>query len=167
MGTSMFDCGQAERELLARLATPARNRYYYGKLLDSYHLELEQRYGNNKRWLINRLTLGSGVLCGLDVVADAEGGRIRVTAGVAVDGVGREIIVPENSPPVDPHQPTDDCGRPDGEPVRGDGVVTIYACYHECETEPAPVLVSECGPERTCENGIVRERYRLRVGRGA
>ncbi len=162
----MLDCGKAERELLSRLATPARNRYYYGKLLDSYHLELEQRYGNNKRWLINRLTLGTGVLCGLDVVSDAGGKLIRVTAGVAVDGVGREIIVPEDSPPIDPRQPTDDCGRPDGDSVQ-DGAVTIYLCYHECEAEPAPVLVSECGPERMCENGLVRERYRLRVGRGA
>jgi hypothetical protein len=166
MGTTLADCGQAERELLARLATPSRNRYYYGKLLDAYHLALEQRYGNDKRWLLNRLTLGTGVLCGLDVVASADGSRVRVRPGVAVDGVGREILVPEDSLPVDPRQPTDDCGRPDGPPVRGDDVVTLYICYHECEAEPAPVLVSECGPERGCENGLVRERYRLRVRRG-
>ncbi|GJG89728.1 hypothetical protein tb265_49090 [Gemmatimonadetes bacterium T265] len=166
MGTSALDCGQADAALLARLATPSRNRYYYGKLLDSYHLELEQRYGGDKRRLINRLTLGTGVLCGLDVAANADGTRVRVRAGVAVDGVGREIVVPQDSPPVDPRQPTDDCGRPDGAPARGGEAVTLFLCYHECEAEPAPVLVSECGPERTCENGLVRERYRLRVGRG-
>lgn len=166
MGISMLDCGQADRALLAQLATPSRNRYYYGKLLDSYHLALEQRYGNDKRWLLNRLTLGAGVLCGLDVVANADGSRVRVRAGVAIDGVGREIIVPEDSPPVDPRQPTDECGRADGAPIQGDESVTLYLCYLECEAEPAPVLVSECGPERTCENGLVRERYRLRIGRG-
>lgn len=62
MGTTM-DCGPAARELLARLSTPTRNRYYYGKLLDAHHLELEQDYGNRKRWLLNRLSLGTGVLC--------------------------------------------------------------------------------------------------------
>jgi hypothetical protein len=166
MGTAMIDCGQSARDLLARLATPSRNRYYYGKLLDAYHFELEQRYGNNKRWLLNRLSLGSGVLCGLDVVASTDAGRVRVSAGVAIDGVGREILVPQDSLGIDPRQPTDDCGRPDGPPLRGDEAVTLYVCYLECEAEPAPVLVSECGPERSCENGLVRERYRLRIQQG-
>jgi hypothetical protein len=166
MGTALIDCGQGARDLLARLATPSRNRYYYGKLLDAYHFELEQRYGNNKRWLLNRLSLGAGVLCGLEVTASADGSRVRIGAGVAIDGVGREIIVPQDSPPIDPRQPTDDCGRPDGPPIRGDEAVTLYICYHECEAEPAPALVSECGADRGCENGLVRERYRLRIGRG-
>ena len=128
-------------------------------------LELEQRYGNSKRWLINRLSLGQGVLCGLEVTASADGREVSVSPGVAIDGYGREIIVPETSRGIDVRQPTDDCGRPDGLPLRGAGTVTLYICYHECEAEPAAVLVSECGPERRCENGLVRERYRLRIGR--
>ena len=166
MGTSIVDCGPEARALLARLATPSRNRYYYGKMLDAYHLELEQRYGNTKRWLINRLSLGSGILCGLDVVASSDNTRVRVTAGVAIDGLGREIIVPQATAPVDPTQPTDDCGRPEGPPIRDDERVTLAICYHECEAEPSPVMISECGPEQSCENGLVRERYRLRVIRG-
>jgi len=161
---STVDCGPTARELLTRLGSPVRNRYYYGKLLDAYHLELEQSYGIRKRWLLNRLSLGCGVLCGLDVVASSDGTQVRVRGGVAIDCWGREIIVPNDSPPVDPRQPTDDCGRPAGEPVR-DGTVTIWVCYHECEAEPSPVLVSEC-PERECENGLVRERYRVRVSAG-
>ncbi len=39
---TMTDCGPAARDLLSRLSTPTRNRYYYGKLLDAWHLELEQ-----------------------------------------------------------------------------------------------------------------------------
>ena len=166
MGTSIADCGPEARALLARLASPSRNRYYYGKMLDAYHLELEQRYGNTKRWLINRLSLGSGILCGLDVVATTDNTRLRVTSGVAIDGLGREIIVPQATAPIDPSQPLDDCGRPDGAPIRGDERVTLAICYHECEAEPNPVMISECGPEQSCENGLVRERYRLRIIRG-
>lgn len=166
MGTSIIDCGQEARALLARLATPSRNRYFYGKLLDAYHLELEQRYGNGKRWLVNRLSLGTGVLCGLDVVASADGTRVRVSSGVAIDGVGREIIVPQDSAALDPTQPTDICGRPEGAPIRGAESVTLAICYHECEAEPVPAMVSECDGGDGCENGLVRERYRLRIIRG-
>ena len=164
MGTMLTDCGPATRELLTRLVSPSRNRYYYGKLLDAYHLELEQSYGNSKRWLLNRLSLGAGVLCGLGVRLTPDRKRVRVLPGVAIDYWGREIIVPQESQPFDPMQATDDCGRPTGEPIRR-GRVTLYLCYHECETEPAPAMVDECG-DSACENGLVRERYRLRVGEG-
>jgi hypothetical protein len=164
MGTTMKDCGPVTRDLITRLTSPTRNRYYYGKLLDTYHLELEQDYGNSKRWLLNRLSLGAGVLCGLGVRVSTDKKRVRVLSGVAIDFWGREIIVPQDSQPFDPTQPTDDCGRPAGDPIR-QGVVTLYLCYHECEAEPAPAMVDECG-ESACENGLVRERYRLRVSAG-
>jgi hypothetical protein len=162
---TMIDCGPAARELLSRLTTPTRNRYYFGKLLDAYHLELEQVYGNRKRWLLNRLSLGTGVLCGLEVKASVDRTQVRVGPGVAIDGWGREIVVERDSPGVDARQPTDDCGNDTGPPSRGRGRVTLWICYHECEAEPAPVLVSEC--ERECENGLIRERYRLRITPGA
>jgi len=164
MGTTMKDCGPVTRDLIARLMSPTRNRYYYGKLLDAYHLELEQDYGNSKRWLLNRLSLGAGVLCGLGVRISTDKKRVRVLSGVAIDFWGREIIVPQDSQPFDPAQPTDDCGRPSGDSIR-QGVVTLYLCYHECEAEPAPAMVDECGAS-ACENGLVRERYRLRVSAG-
>jgi hypothetical protein len=160
-----IDCGPAARELLSRLNTPTRNRYYFGKLLDAYHLELEQEYGNRKRWLLNRLSLGTGVLCGLEVTPSADRTQVRVGPGVAIDDWGREIVVERDSPGVDARQPTDDCGRETGPPARGRGRVSLWICYHECEAEPAPVLVSEC--ERECENGLIRERYRLRITPGA
>ncbi len=161
MGTTS-GCGPTMREMLARLATPVRNRYYYGKLLDAHHLELEQDYGNRKRWLLNRLTLGSGVLCGLEVTASTDGRQVRVAPGVAIDGWGREIIVPADSRGVDPRQATDDCGRLDGDPIRGPATVSLWICYYECPAEPAPVVASEC-PDERCEHGLIRERYRLQV----
>jgi hypothetical protein len=161
---TLLDCSAVDKAL-ATLQSPTRNRYYYGKLLDQHHLELEQRYGIQQRWLLNRLSLGSGVLCGLRVSAAANG-WVSVSAGVAVDGLGREIIVPRPSRAIDPRQPTDACGRPVGTPVRRAGRVTLYICYHECEEEPAPVVVSEREPENNCENGIIRERYLLRIAQG-
>jgi len=164
MGT-MQDCGAATREIIARLTTPSRNRYYYGKLLDTYHLDLEQSYEISKRWMLNRLSLGAGVLCGLHVSISNDRKLVRVGSGVAIDYWGREIIVPSSSPGVDPTQPTDSCGNDVGEPVRGGNAVTLYVCYHECEAEPSQALVSECD-ERACENGIVREKYRLQIRAG-
>src|SRR3954447_18001817 len=90
-----------------------RNRYFYGKLLDVHHLEMEQRYLNEKRWLLNRLGFGSGVLCGLEV--DVSGSRVRISPGVAIDGLGREIVVPEPFVLQDPFALTDDCGEATGE----------------------------------------------------
>ena len=58
----MADCFTEPIEGLRSLSTPARNNYFYGKLLDVRHFTLEQSYFNAKRWLMNRLTLGSGVV---------------------------------------------------------------------------------------------------------
>jgi hypothetical protein len=114
--------------------------------------------------MLNRLSLGAGVLCGIKVGVVADKTRVRISSGVAIDYFGREIIVPQTSQPFDPTQPTDDCGRPAGDPVR-EGTLTLYLCYHECESEPAPALVDECG-DSGCENGLIRERYELRVSPG-
>ena len=62
-------------------------------------------------------------------------------SGVAVDGLGREIVVPMLSIAVDPTQPTDSCGKPFGDPVHN-GEVTLFICYLECQAEPAAVMVS-------------------------
>src|SRR5450432_2486421 len=75
------------------LAAPRRNHYFYGKLLDVLHMDMEQRYGIHKRWLLNRLGLGQGVLCGLR--ATAAGAQVCISPGMAIDAWGREIIVPE------------------------------------------------------------------------
>ena len=66
------------------LAAPQRNPYFYGKLLDADHLQLEQEYLNSKRWLVNLLLQGMGVVAGLAVPV---GGAVlagAVAIGVAV-----------------------------------------------------------------------------------
>src|SRR5271170_5733650 len=81
------------------MCSPVRNRYYYGKLLDVFHFDLEQNYFNTKRWMLNRLVCGYGVVCGLNVTLGADGQSVVVTPGLAIDKCGREIIVCQQSDP--------------------------------------------------------------------
>ena len=78
---------------------PVRNRYFYGKLLDVFHFELEQNYFNAKRWLLNRLVSGYGVICGLNVQLGSDNQSIIVTPGIAIDKCGHEIMLCQPSPP--------------------------------------------------------------------
>jgi hypothetical protein len=78
-----------------------RNKYFYGKLMTVRDFELEQEYFNGKRYLLNRLIHGKGLLCGFSQLeffqGDAEEVRIRFKdGGIALDALGREIIAPVN-----------------------------------------------------------------------
>ncbi|MCU0526264.1 MAG: hypothetical protein MUF72_15715 [Elainella sp. Prado103] len=152
---------------LAGLTTPTRNQFFYGKLMDVFHFQLETTYQNRKRWLLNRLNLGFGVVCGLTVVPTNDNQHVQVAAGVAIDKLGREMIVPVASPPIDPRQPTDAWGRPAGNPIADGESVHLCLAYHECETEPVPVLVGDCGREPTCAASLIKERYRILVKAGS
>ena len=66
-----------------------RNRYFYGKLLGVEDFELEQKYMNDKRRLINRFMHGCGVVCGLNVIPVGPD-AVSVEAGLALDFAGRE-----------------------------------------------------------------------------
>src|SRR5690242_20128799 len=116
----MADCYNEDTGGLRGLTTPARNNYFYGKMLDVQHFTMEQRYFNQKRWLLNRLALGSGVVCGLQFIV--VNGRLALGPGVAIDPLGREIIVPAPVP-IDPRRLTDECGKPTDDPT--DQAVTI------------------------------------------
>lgn len=72
-----------------------RNRYYRGKMLTSADFEAEQLYVNNKRRFVNQMISGSGIVCGLNVIS-LDDLSIMIESGVAIDDVGREIVV-ENS----------------------------------------------------------------------
>jgi hypothetical protein len=151
--------------LLRSLHEPRRNKYFYGKLLDVSHLQMEQCYGIDKRWLLNRLALGSGVLCGLGATAGVDG-TVCIGPGVAIDGFGREIIVPAPSAPIAPDAVTDASGRPTGEKLDPGSQSTIYLCYTECDAEPTAVYVSECDGLATTAPSTTVERYRVLVRPG-
>lgn len=80
-----------------------KNNYFYGKLMTVRDFETEQGYIDGKRQLLNRLTTGAGIVCGLgftegDVYTDAADDNIKIvfqTGGAAIDCFGREIIIPE------------------------------------------------------------------------
>jgi hypothetical protein len=72
-----------------------RNNYFYGKLLTTADFQAEQNYFINKQRLINRTLFGKGVVSGLEVTADKSAGIIRLSEGFALDGYGREIVLPK------------------------------------------------------------------------
>ncbi|WP_052350526.1 hypothetical protein [Paenibacillus gorillae] len=77
----------------SRLYPFERNRYFYGKLLTVRDFESEQKYVNDKRRLLNRLLYGSGVVSGMQVVP-VDDKTISVEMGVAIDYIGREVVIP-------------------------------------------------------------------------
>lgn len=141
--------------LLRELAAPRRNQFFYGKRMDVQHFRMEQDYGRLKTWLLNRLTLGKGVLCGLQVALD--GKRLVIDPGCAIDGLGREIVVPVRSV-FDPA-----AARTPGEDGAIAGFCTLWLCYRECSTDFQPALVSDCGSDHArrgdCTPGTTVETF--------
>jgi hypothetical protein len=172
----MNPCDNVEA-LLRTLTAPRRNAYFYGKRMDVQHFQLEQDYGKHKQWLLNRLTLGKGVVCGLKV--SIEGEHLCVDPGFAIDGLGREIVVPVRQC-IDPTTQDGGCCAPccDGgdvatPPTRPDpdrpqpdarnGIFTLWLCYKECKTDFQPVMTSECGTREACAAGTTVETFCLKV----
>lgn len=167
------------------LRPPVRNNYFYGKLLDVFHLEMEQEYFNDKRWLLNRLITGPGVVCGLKVELTGDEKGVVVLPGLAIDRCGREIIVTARSPrqllPDLPPYESDKSAKG----FRGGEVdryrrqeeyerhyyceipfAHVVLCYHECKTDPAPALASDCESEVWCASGSIREQYAIEIRDG-
>lgn len=71
-----------------------RNHYFFGKLMTVRDFETEQVYFNSKRRLGNRMLNGAGIVSGLDVIL-VDNRTFSLESGMAVDYLGREIIVPE------------------------------------------------------------------------
>ncbi len=142
------------------LASPERNSFFFGKLMDVPQWRKDQRHFDLKRSLVNRLVLGRGVVCGLGL-EPADEGRLRLLPGMAIDAWGREIVVAE---PVelDPHQPTDDEAQPLGEPL-DEGRVAVCLAYHESGMDAVPTLVPDCDHPGGCAHDTIREEYRLLI----
>ncbi|HET9370903.1 MAG TPA: hypothetical protein VFO19_11670 [Vicinamibacterales bacterium] len=149
---------EAEECGVCRVPAFERNNYFHGKTLSARDLFAEQRYFNEKRWLLNRMVFGWGVVCGLEV--SQEGDCLTVSPGLALDCCGRELVV---------------CGRRSVHvqtAIEQLGSEAGYAgaslrwmlCldYRECEVEPV-VLPNGCEPgDRGREHNRIREEYRLR-----
>ena len=143
---------------VAGVKTFVRNRHFYGKLMDVLHFEQEQNYFNEKRWLLNRLVMGYGVVCGLGVEVGQDGASVVVLPGVAIDRWGREVVVPSASPPValpvlPPGTPQNECDETN--------CFHLVLCYRECQSDPVPALGGDCDRDVLCSPGSIRERYEL------
>jgi hypothetical protein len=140
-----------------------RNHYFYGKTLTVRDFEAEQRYFNEKRWLINRSVLGWGVVCGLHGSLD-ECGSLVIEPGLALDCHGREIWVPE--PWRQSREQLRDrllvaaekAGKTKDELAAMRWVVCLR--FSECHAEPVRIPASDCCGSDT-EANWVRDSYRI------
>lgn len=119
---------------------PTRVRFADRQFLHAADLRDEQRYHRAARWRHNRAVHSWGVVAGLEVNVEEADGRFRATVGpgMALDGYGRELVVPyrltadarldpdtaydvwleyaEGEP--SPGRPAGSCPRPDDRPAR-------------------------------------------------
>jgi hypothetical protein len=143
------------------LHEPERNFFSFGQLLGVHSFELETSYGIRQRRLLNRLVLGYGVVCGLNVELAPDGDAVVVWPGLAIDRHGREIVVPRRTEPVPiPPQVVRSAVDRVGD-RREDVCVQVVICYHECPADPVPMLAGDCDTADPCTPSTIRERYRI------
>jgi len=139
-----------------------RNNYYFGKLMTVRDFTDEQRYLNEKRWMVNRYGIGWGVVCGLGIHPhpDPENReKVIVEPGFALDPSGHEIMV-YRSHEIDLRTARDE------PPSEDSHLYYLLLYYEECLTEQRPVPVEECGEyEEACVYNRTRETYRFEVVR--
>jgi len=134
-----------------------RNRYFHGKMLTAGDFQLEQDYFNQKRQMLNRLLHGSGVVAGLTVRVQADLQTVNILPGLALDSLGREIVVPK----------TETCSLTTlpGFAAAGSGA-PFYLCVSYLEQavhRPAtsPALLASDSHLTNGEPGYVAEGYRF------
>ncbi|MCH5275795.1 MAG: hypothetical protein J1E65_08135 [Lachnospiraceae bacterium] len=136
-----------------------RNNYFYGKLLSVEDFNLEQKYGNDKRRMLNRFLYGAGVVVGMNV-AGVDDNTILVESGLALDYSGREIVIDE---PVARRLQTLE-GFGDYEEDRNTGYLYLCIAYEEEETQAVHGISHSDQKGNTSFNKI-REGYRLYLTR--
>lgn len=140
-----------------------RNNYFYGKLMTARDFFAEQCYFNEKRWLINRMILGWGVVCGLDVrQKEGSPGEVIVTPGLAIDCCGREVLVCEEK--IIPLVPTESpCQKIPKEPAQNGRTLALCLVYHECKTEAVPLPPMACDQKEKGEFNRIRDSFVIKV----
>jgi hypothetical protein len=75
-----------------------RPRFFEGQVLASTDLTATIDYARGEQARHDRLVHEWGIVDGLQLIATAQGGfvTVRVSAGLAIDGTGREIVVPND-----------------------------------------------------------------------
>ncbi|HET9531899.1 MAG TPA: hypothetical protein VFQ92_16185 [Blastocatellia bacterium] len=138
-----------------------RNNYFYGKQFTVRDLLQEQSYLNDKRWLLNRMVLGWGVVCGLDVRWDRHRREFIVEPGMAIDCCGHEITVCETQP-IAFEQYEEACRCAEEKPEY-EGKYVLCLEYDECKTEPVELPPLGCEKQERTEYNRVRDGFKLRI----
>lgn len=138
-----------------------RNNYFYGKQFTVRDLLQEQRYFNKKRWLLNRMVLGWGVVCGLGVSWKKDKAKLEVKTGMALDCCGHEIIVCE--PQYLELEQYEEACRCAEEKREYEGKFVLCLEYEKCETEPIELPPVGCNKEERTEYNRIREGFKLRL----
>jgi hypothetical protein len=136
-----------------------RNNYFYGKLMTTCDFFTEQCYFNEKRWLINRMTIGTGVVCGLQVVKiEGTNKKVKIEPGMCIDHCGREIMVCESQ------EVELEGEKPGKQQQTGSrpGRYFIYIEFRECKTEPIYVQ-PVCDEKEKCEFNRIRDSFIIKA----
>jgi hypothetical protein len=121
-----------------------RNRFFSGRNLSAEDLQLEQQYFRDRLKRHNLALHGFGVVQGLEVTRKA--GKIRLSAGLALDCAGNEIVVGSN---MELNLPSDTNDRT---------TVFIGLSYLEKDTEPIPGSGSA---DSAPESSIIQEDFEV------
>ncbi len=128
-----------------------RNRYYAGKMLTSADFQAEQTYFNNKRRFANSLLYGSGVICGLGVFS-LDDLSVLIESGVAIDGMGREVVIDSSV--------VKKLSAVDGFDALRTNNVSLCLRYKEDEVHTV-YSVNRSDPDREYEYNRISENYQI------
>lgn len=137
----------------------SRMRWFTGRFLTARDLTDEQEYHLGRHRLHNRLLHGWGTVCGLRVRPDdrpeCEREYVRVEPGLALDCLGREVILARAERvrwPIDPHRTAAE-----------DAVGILCVRYRECPADPMPTVVGDCSASHRSEPGRIVEGCEFEV----
>lgn len=152
----------------------ARLRYFYGKRMGVADFLDEQRFHVGKQRFHNQRAHGSGLLCGLRVLADGTFDVVlRVTKGAALDACGREIVVGYDQC-IDlaawflreqaERRETDSTWPTAALDAAGRLPLTLLIRYRDCSVSPEPAPRDTCSCDAAgCDFGRVQESFELRL----
>jgi hypothetical protein len=146
-----------------------RVRYFPRQLLAADDMRTEQEYFRQRQRRFNRLMMGWGVVCGLEVQADPKDHDVLIVCpGYALGPWGDEIYVPERVT-LDLERclvrETDPCVPRRAAPRPGTAnAITAYVAikYTECPSRPVRTTPVDCGCDETgCDYSRIRDGFAL------
>jgi hypothetical protein len=143
-----------------------RQNYFFGKLMTKRDFQDEQSYFNEKRWILNRLGIGWGVLCGLKVkMSNESSSKVIVEPGFALDPYGHEILVCEEFL-YDLKEEVNKLHSVEELEKNKHKIFTCYLsiCYKECFAEPTRIPVESCcSTDTQCIHNRIRECFEIKI----